>query len=110
VDNAEEIRNFYCDVVGWTYAEVNQGEYNDFNILNLNNEEEVVAGICHKRGEVANFPSQWLNYLNIENLDSSLNKCRPLGGQIIVGPTKMGNANHAVIQDPAGDYLALMEE
>lgn len=110
VDNAEEIRDFYCNVVGWTYAEVNQGEYNDFNILNPNNEEEVVAGICHKRGEIANFPSQWLNYVIIENLDSSLNKCRALGGKIIVGPTKMGNSNLAVIQDPAGAYLALMEE
>lgn len=109
VDNAEEIRDFYCAVVGWTYAEVNQGDYSDFNILNPSN-EEIVAGICHKKGEIANFPSQWLNYVVIENLAFSLDKCRALGGKIIVGPTKMGNSSFAVIQDPAGAFLALMEE
>lgn len=28
VENAEQIKNFYCEVVGWTFSTVNQGEYN----------------------------------------------------------------------------------
>ena len=94
--------------MGWTFPEVNQGDYNDFNILRPKN--EIGAGICHKRGEIANFPPQWLNYVIIENLASSLDKCKALGGKIIIGPKKMGNSNFAVIQDPAGDCIALMEE
>ncbi|MDB5120296.1 MAG: hypothetical protein JWN56_1514 [Sphingobacteriales bacterium] len=62
VDNAVQIRDFYCDVVGWTFSEVDMGGYSDFNIINPNDNNEVVAGICHKKGEIANFPSQWLNY------------------------------------------------
>jgi|SRR5690606_33896334 len=110
VENAEDIRDFYCEVVGWSYTDVSQGDYNDFNIINPKNEGEIVAGICHKKGEIANFPSQWLNYVIIENLASSLEKCKAKGGKIIVGPKTMGNSNFAVIQDPAGAFLALMEE
>jgi len=32
VSNAEEIRNFYSDVVGWTSDPVDMGGYNDFNM------------------------------------------------------------------------------
>ena len=108
VENAEEIKDFYCGVVGWTFSNVSQGDYNDYNILNADN--EVVAGICHKKGLIANFPSQWMNYVTIENLEASIEKCKTLGGKIIEGPKSMGKSKFAVIQDPAGAYLALIEE
>lgn len=30
VEDAEQIKDFYCSVVGWTFEIVDQGAYNDF--------------------------------------------------------------------------------
>lgn len=109
VDNAEEVKNFYCEVVGWEFDNHSQGEYNDFNMKNSDT-QEVVAGICHKRGPLVNLPAQWLNYVTVENLETSLEKCTSLGGQIVDGPKAMGKAQFAVIQDPAGAYMVLYQE
>lgn len=32
VENAEQVKDFYCNVVGWTFETVNQGEYDDYNL------------------------------------------------------------------------------
>jgi predicted enzyme related to lactoylglutathione lyase len=110
IDKAEEIRDFYCSVVGWKFEKVNMGEYNDFNIINPNDNNKVVAGICNKRGVNNNLPSQWLNYIKVESIENSINKCLEFGGKIIDGPRMMGNSKFVVIQDPAGAYLGLIEE
>ncbi len=110
VENAEQVKDFYCAVVGWMFENVSMGDYNDFNILNPKDNNEVVAGICHKRGGIKNLPSQWLNYVMVDDMEASLEKCRTLGGSIIDGPKAMGKSMFAVIQDPAGAYLALMTE
>ncbi len=109
VENAGEIRDFYCAVVGWTFEKVDQGDYNDYNMINPLDNDEVVAGICHKKGEIKKFPSQWLNYVMVENIENSIEKCKSLGGKIIEGPSLMGKSKLVIIQDPAGAYLALME-
>ncbi len=44
VKNAENVREFYCDVVGWESSAVSMGDYDDFNI-NLPNTSDTVAGI-----------------------------------------------------------------
>src|SRR5690554_5794573 len=109
VEDAEHLRDFYSKVVGWTFEKVNQGEYDDYNMINPE-DKEVVAGICHRRGELQDLPSQWLNYVMVEDMENSLAQCLAHGGRIIDGPKNMGQAKFVVIQDPAGAYLALMEE
>ena len=108
VDNATQVRDFYSEVTGWSFSDVNQGEYNDFNMINV--DKEVVAGICHKKGELKNFPSQWLFYVTVENIEGSVAKCKSKGGKIIDGPKAMGKSKFAVIQDPAGAFMGLIEE
>jgi uncharacterized protein len=108
--NAEEIKDFYCSVVGWTFSEETVGDYVDYNIHNsLEPNNEIVTGICHKKESNKNIPSQWLNYVLVNDLEDSLIKCKKLGGKIIDGPRKMNNKDFAIIQDPAGAYLALMQ-
>lgn len=110
VDDAESVKDFYKQVVGWESSVVDQGDYNDFNIHPQAGSEEVIAGICHKRGELKNFPSQWLMYITVENLDKSIEKTKALGGKIVDGPKKMGKSSYAIVQDPAGAYFVLFEE
>lgn len=84
------------------------GDYEDFSMLVADG--ECVAGICHGRGGNAGLPSQWLMYVNVDNLDQSLQRVRKGGGEIVAGPRTMpGYGRYAVIRDPAGSVCALFE-
>lgn len=105
VPNAEEVKNFYCEVVGWT-ASLHPG-CDDFNIHQADG--EVMAGVCYAKGSNANIPPQWLVYVTVENVEEAAAKCIELGGKILDGPRKMGNHHFCVIEDPAGAVMGLIE-
>ena len=109
VDNAEGIKNFYCNVVGWKSTDVDMGSYADFNI-NLPDGGDTIAGVCHARGSNANIPSQWLVYVRVASVAESAQECEKRGGKVLDGPRRMGGANFCVIQDPAGAVLALLSD
>ena len=106
VENASDIRDFYSEVVGWKAESVSMGEYDDFN-MNAPRSGTPVAGVCHARGTNSDLPAQWLNYVVVNDLDHSVERCKELGGEILVGPKGMDQARYCVIRDPAGAVLAL---
>ena len=108
VEDAARVRDFYAEVVGWRAEPVDMGEYSDFNML-VPGSGECTAGICHARGGNAGLPAQWLMYITVDNIDRSLERCTALGGRVIAGPTKMGDARYCVIADPAGAVCALYQ-
>jgi uncharacterized protein len=109
VPNAEEIRDFYSAVVGWSWSPVDMDAYDDYN-MTAPSGGEAVAGICHARGVNAKLPPQWLMYVAVEDVDESARRCRDLGGAVVDGPRPMGRWRFAVIRDPAGAYAALLSE
>jgi predicted enzyme related to lactoylglutathione lyase len=109
VENAGEIRDFYCNVVGWTASPHNVGDYDDFNIHSPES-NEVVAGICHAWGENARIPPQWLIYIVVEDVAESARRCLKLGGAVLDGPRRMGGQGFCVIRDPAGAVAALIDQ
>jgi len=108
VKNAVKVRDFYAAVVGWKFAGLDMGGYDDF-CMNRPADGETVAGICHARGDNANLPPQWLIYINVASLPKSLVACRRRGGKVICQPREMGGGKMAVIRDPAGAVAALFE-
>lgn len=108
VENAEEVRHFYTQVVGWETAPHDMGDYNDYDVR-IPATGETAAGICHARGSNANVPPQWLLYVMVESVAASAAKCLELGGAVVDGPRTMGGIPFCVIQDPAGAVIALME-
>lgn len=109
VPDAEGVRDFYRDVVGWTPTDVAMGSYNDFAMVPPG-ADNAVAGVCHARGDNAGFPAQWLIYVYVENLDRSVAACEVRGGAVIAGPRSAGESGRfCVIRDPAGAHLALFE-
>lgn len=109
VDDASQLKNFYCSVVGWTSNDVPMGSYDDFNI-NLPGTQDTVAGVCHARGGNANLPSQWLIYVRVASVEESAIECKKRGGKVVDGPRRMGGSNFCVIQDPAGAVMALLSD
>jgi hypothetical protein len=109
VADADTVRDFYQAVVGWNATEVDMGGYADF-MMNVPETGTGVAGVCWKRGGNAEMPSQWLVYISVANLDTSMQACRAGGGQVLVAPREMGHYGiYCVIQDPAGAVCALIQ-
>lgn len=108
IDDAEPIRDFYQQVVGWKAEEVSMGDYADYTMVPPHGGPGV-AGVCHARGSNANLPPVWLVYVYVEDLDASLAACRDGGGSIVDGPRPLAGGRFAVIKDPAGAMLAIAE-
>lgn len=118
VPDAERVRDFYCQVVGWRSEPVDMGGYSDFNIFApaagaaqgpSSAPAMPLAGICHARGSNASIPAQWLVYVAVSDVDESARRCLSLGGRVVDGPRSLGPARFCIIQDPAGAVLALYQ-
>ena len=109
VSDAENVKDFYCGVVGWDSSAAPMGDYDDFSI-NLPKTGDTVAGICHARGGNQNMPTQWLMYVRVKDVVDSAEKCKTLGGAVLDGPRAMGSSQFCVIQDPEGAVLALVSD
>src|SRR5688572_11688762 len=97
VPDAESIREFYSDVVGWMTSDVDMGGYSDYTMI-VPDTEQGVAGVCHARGTNAELPPQWLIYINVADLDHSIERCNARGGAVIAGPKVMsGYGRYCVI-------------
>lgn len=109
VENADSVRDFYREVVGWTFSGLDMGGYSDY-CMNEPETGKSVAGVCHARGVNADLPPVWLIYVNVEDMEQSIVRCLELGGKLIAGPKEMGgHGRYAVIRDPAGAPIALFE-
>ena len=109
VPKAEEVRDFYRQVVGWKSDPVDMGGYQDFN-MTASESGSTIAGICHARGSNAELPSQWLIYISVEDLDQSVKKCTEMGGKILGKVRDMGSYGRlCVIQDPSGAVAGLIQ-
>ena len=110
VENADEIRNFYSEVVGWKFEFVSMGEYSDYTMLTPDT-KKAVAGVCHAKGLNSSLPSQWLIYITVSSIEQSIEDCLKLGGKLIAEPKNYASmGKYCVIQDPAGAVCALFEE
>jgi predicted enzyme related to lactoylglutathione lyase len=107
VPDAKEIRAFYEAVLGVTSRETSMGDYSDYTLMNA--QGEPIGGVCHAKGPNAvGLPAQWLCYVTVPDIDTSLKEATERGGKIIREKWTMGNYGHfAVIQDPAGAFMAL---
>jgi predicted enzyme related to lactoylglutathione lyase len=107
VESTQDVKDFYCEVVGWSASDVDMGGYSDF-CMNTSGGGTTVAGICHARGTNAGLPAQWLMYITVEDLEASVDRVEALGGKVIAGPKDMGaQGRYCVIEDPAGAVAAL---
>ena len=108
IKNAEHVSDFYQAVIGWEKEAFDMGQYEDFVMIN-GDDEEASAGICHNKGGNADLPPQWLMYVNVANLDESIAACLKNGGKVIGEKRKMGEdgRNHVLIQDPAGAHMMI---
>ncbi len=113
VKNADELKDFYSEVFGWTVQEVpmedENGKYADYAMVDKNGEG--VGGVCHKRGMNSNLPSQWIVYFTVENVQKSIETCNNMGGKVLK-ETKNddGELFFALLEDPSGAVVGIVQE
>ena len=108
VPDAVAVRDFYTLVTGWTPSAVSMGSYQDFCMHAEGG--EMVAGICHARGENADVPPVWLIYITVEDLEQSVKQCTENGGKLLSEIRSFGSqGSFCIIEDPAGAVVALFE-
>jgi len=107
IENAEDIKNFYAQVVGWKTEPISMGDYNDF-VVKRPGDDETVAGICHARGPNAKIPPQWMMYVRVADVKVSAASTVEMGGEVIDGPKTMHDETYCVIRDPGGAVLTLV--
>ena len=108
VPDAERVRDFYAAVIGWEHDDVSMGTYDDYN-MRTHDAEEPAAGICHQRGPNESIPPQWIMYIQVADLDLSIDSCEEHGGLIVDGPRTMGGSRVCIVRDPAGACIGLVE-
>lgn len=109
VPDAEKVRDFYVDVVGWKAEALDMGGYSDF-VMAEPASGKGVAGVCHARGGNADIPPVWMVYFIVADLDASLAKVVERGGKQLGEIRKMGEKDrYCPIQDPAGAVAMLYE-
>ena len=107
VPNAEEVRDFYMNVVGWTFSGMDMDGYEDFVMTPPVGTEAV--GICFERGANKGTPPVWMIYVAVPDVESAMQKVEANGGKVLRKPKEGSSHKYAVIQDPAGAIMALFE-
>lgn len=106
VEGHEKVGDFYKEVVGWEKEGLSMGDYDDY--VMKDKEGNFLGGVCKKAGGNAYLPPYWLIYLQVENLDDSLEKVERLGGKVLGEKKSAGEQGHyCLIQDPVGAYMML---
>lgn len=107
VPNADEVRDFYANVVGWKPVPLSMGDYDDYMMMAT---DEQGTGICWLRGENDYLPPVWQIYVMVEDLDASIQAVKENGGSVI-GPVRgdAENGRFCCIKDPAGAYISIMQ-
>ncbi len=109
VPDADGLKDFYEQVVGWKTMDIPMGDYADYAMLSPK-DDAARSGVCHARGANANMPPAWIMYINVANLDESIAKVIAGGGEVVNGPRNMGEkARYCIIKDPAGAFCGLFD-
>ena len=103
VGQADQVRDFYRQVVGWGVSEVEVEDHVDYS---MTADGVDVAGVCWRRGVNANVPAGWIPYFVVTDLEASLRAVREGGGEIVQVRQEQSNGI-AMIKDPSGAVCAL---
>ncbi|MBT0586307.1 VOC family protein [Alteromonas oceanisediminis] len=109
VDNADEIKDFYASVVGWSTQRVEMDGYNDYS-MQMPVSGKDVAGICHRKGSNAELPAKWLPYFIVQDIEHALANVVARNGKTLSDIRTYGNSKFVIIEDPAGAVCALYQE
>ena len=105
-DDADAARRFYGELFGWTF-ETTTGPRGGEYVL-VRDDGVYIAGIVTRPDppDGTEF-SRWLPYVSVADVDSSAERARSTGGEVVVAPLDVALGRVAAIVDPEGAALGL---
>ena len=109
----EGAKKFYGDVFGWT-LEKGEGATEDapYFMWQVDGQkwEEGLGGAMEMGDDFPpEVPSNWLIYVAVENADAAIEKTTGAGGQVMLPVTEIPVGKLAVLTDPQGAALGIIE-
>ncbi len=98
--DAAAARDFYSELMGWTYAEVPMGAQGIYTVFQC--QGKPAAGMMQMQGpQFQGVPPHWASYLSVADCDASVQKALELGARVLVPPQDVpGTGRFSVLQDP----------
>ncbi|MGZ3411458.1 MAG: VOC family protein [Xanthobacteraceae bacterium] len=99
-------KTFYGKLFGWKLEDVPMGGGHSYTMISVGDG----TGGGMQTHPVKGAPSNWLAYVNVDNLKASTDKARELGAKVMQEPMEvMGMGSLSVIIDPTGAALGLWQ-
>jgi predicted enzyme related to lactoylglutathione lyase len=112
-DDPEKLAGFYKDLFGWGIDAVPGMDYRFVKTVSTNEQGMPVApggingGLTSRPMPEARF---WLNYVNVDSVETSLHRAQQLGATAVRGKTAVpGMGWFAVLSDPQGNPFGLWQ-
>ncbi len=104
-NDPKKAKEFYKEMFTWEYEEHNM-DVGEYTIIKTG--KEPYGGIF--KNPVPEYPSHWLVYILVENIEESTSKVEQLGGKVLKEITPVpGMGKFSVIQDPTDAVVALWQ-
>lgn len=100
----EKAMDFFNKLLGWEFKQDGDRDY--WMIINNG---RMNGGIFKLGDDLANVPPHWIPYYNVADLDTSIEKVKAHGGAVHMTGEADGVGRFAVIADPQGAALYLMQ-
>jgi predicted enzyme related to lactoylglutathione lyase len=98
-------RRFYGELLGWRFEDTKRGD-RPYVIARAG--AAPVAGIVDVSG-IADAGTQWLSYMAVANVDTTVALFQSGGGKVLVQPRDLPLARVAIVADPQGAPLGLAQ-
>ena len=103
----DKAKSFYRGLFDWNLEDMPMGNGMPYTVINVG---EGTGGGMWTNPSAPGAPSHWLAYVNVDNIDATIEKVRGLGGNVVQPKTEIPDMGwYSVITDPTGAMLGLWQ-
>ncbi len=99
------LESFYSDLFGWVIDHRGEGDM-QYGFLAEKTAGAIGGGIRHEPGG----KPEVVFYVQVDDLSVSVQRAENLGGTVRLGPTDAGELTFAIVTDPEGNALGLIQK
>jgi predicted enzyme related to lactoylglutathione lyase len=105
--DVDRAKKFYQSIFDWRFEDMPMGNGMSYTGIHVG---EGTGGGMWTNPAAPNGPSHWLAYVNVDNIDATIEKVKSSGGAIVQPKTEVPDMGwYSVITDPTGAMLGLWQ-
>lgn len=106
--DAEKMKSFYADVVGWAFDGMDMGDGQTYWVAMVG--ETPVGGMFTMAGpDFEGVPEYWMSYLSVDDVDAAVEKAKAGGATVMREPFDVPEVGRiAILRQPGGAVIGWM--